>query len=107
MDYATAANSTDPSVVTAFCAGLTYKTFEWRFHGLCAEYFGGFSQHWMFVASVSGVTVCINVFLIKVVNVLAELRRFRTVPEQKWFLIVSIFLTYLFSSSLLVLLIRG
>lgn len=59
------------------------------------------------MASVSGVTVCINIFLIKIVNVLAELRRFRTVPEQKWFLIVSIFLTYLFSSSLLVLLIRG
>lgn len=38
---------------------------------------------------------------------LAELRRFRTIPEKKRFMIISIFLTYLISSSLLTILIRA
>jgi len=57
--------------------------------------------------TVSGVIVGINLFLIKIVFALAELRRFRTLPEKKIFLTLSIFLTYFFSSSVLAILIRG
>lgn len=52
---------------------------------------------------VAGVTL----FLIKIVFKMTELRRFRTLPEKRRFMIISIFLTYLVSSSLLTLLIRA
>lgn len=32
IDFSAAVNSTDPRIVNAFCSGLTYKTFEWKYY---------------------------------------------------------------------------
>lgn len=49
----------------------------------------------------------VTLVLIKIVFKMTDLRRFRTLPEKRRFMIISIFLTYLVSSSLLTLLIRA
>ena len=75
-----ASKSNDQKVINAFCSSLTYKTFQWKYYTLCQEYFSNFEHHWAFVLTVSGFIVGINLFLIKIVFTLAELRRFRTLP---------------------------
>lgn len=42
VTFIEAQKSNDTALVFAFCSSLTYKTFQWRYYELCAEYFRRF-----------------------------------------------------------------